>query len=84
MAFDPPQAGLGSCVTPQALTVATLGGRLSLQDYSGTAGQQSGMAPQGTRFSTRDADNDNCLCKCAQMLSGGEQRVGHPHSTHGC
>ncbi|NXT41123.1 ANGP4 protein, partial [Pelecanoides urinatrix] len=45
--------------------------RLPLQDYSGTAGQQSGMALQGTRFSTRDADNDNCLCKCAQMLSGG-------------
>ncbi|NWY59430.1 ANGP4 protein, partial [Chionis minor] len=45
--------------------------RLSLQDYSGTAGQQSGMVLQGTRFSTRDADNDNCLCKCAQMLSGG-------------
>ncbi|NWU72320.1 ANGP4 protein, partial [Pterocles burchelli] len=45
--------------------------RLSLQDYSGTAGQQSGMALQGTRFSTRDADNDNCFCKCAQMLSGG-------------
>ncbi|NXI51983.1 ANGP4 protein, partial [Chloroceryle aenea] len=45
--------------------------RLSLQDYSGTAGQQSGLALQGTRFSTRDADNDNCLCKCAQMLSGG-------------
>lgn len=32
------------------------------------------MALQGTRFSTRDADNDNCLCKCAQMLSGGERR----------
>ncbi|XP_071615855.1 angiopoietin-4 isoform X1 [Heliangelus exortis] len=45
--------------------------RLSLQNYSGTAGQQSGLALQGTRFSTRDADNDNCLCKCAQMLSGG-------------
>ncbi|NXJ70724.1 ANGP4 protein, partial [Rostratula benghalensis] len=45
--------------------------RLSLQDYSGTAGQQSGLALQGTRFSTRDSDNDNCLCKCAQMLSGG-------------
>ncbi|NXK49087.1 ANGP4 protein, partial [Chauna torquata] len=45
--------------------------RLSLQDYSGTAGQQSGLALQGTNFSTRDADNDNCLCKCAQMLSGG-------------
>lgn len=50
--------------------------RLSLQDYSGTAGQQSGLALQGTRFSTRDADNDNCLCKCAQMLSGGERREG--------
>ncbi|NXY39500.1 ANGP4 protein, partial [Pomatorhinus ruficollis] len=47
------------------------GHRLSLQDYSGTAGQQSGLALQGTQFSTRDADNDNCLCKCAQMLSGG-------------
>ncbi|NXW79545.1 ANGP4 protein, partial [Hirundo rustica] len=45
--------------------------RLSLQDYSGTAGRQSGLALQGTQFSTRDADNDNCLCKCAQMLSGG-------------
>ncbi|NXC46160.1 ANGP4 protein, partial [Penelope pileata] len=45
--------------------------RLSLQDYSGTAGQQSALAMQGTNFSTRDADNDNCLCKCAQMLSGG-------------
>ncbi|NXL86018.1 ANGP4 protein, partial [Alectura lathami] len=45
--------------------------RLSLQAYSGTAGQQSGLAMQGTNFSTRDADNDNCLCKCAQMLSGG-------------
>ncbi|NWR79736.1 ANGP4 protein, partial [Centropus unirufus] len=52
--------------------------RLSLQDYSGTAGPQSGMALQGTRFSTRDADNDNCLCKCAQMLSGGEQGGGNP------
>lgn len=52
----------------------TRGRRLSLQDYSGTAGQQSGLAMQGTNFSTRDADNDNCLCKCAQMLSGGEQR----------
>uniref|UniRef100_A0A8B9S4B5 Angiopoietin 4 n=1 Tax=Apteryx owenii TaxID=8824 RepID=A0A8B9S4B5_APTOW len=45
--------------------------RLALQGYSGTAGQQSGMVLQGANFSTRDADNDNCLCKCAQMLSGG-------------
>uniref|UniRef100_A0A452T0T9 Angiopoietin-2 n=1 Tax=Ursus maritimus TaxID=29073 RepID=A0A452T0T9_URSMA len=36
------------------------------------AGQGSGsLVLQGTNFSTRDADNDNCLCKCAQMLSGG-------------
>ncbi|KAM3663850.1 angiopoietin-4 isoform 2-T4 [Ammospiza maritima maritima] len=49
--------------------------RLSLQDYSGTAGQQSGLALQGTQFSTRDADNDNCLCKCAQMLSGARNNI---------
>ncbi|XP_051835454.1 angiopoietin-4 [Antechinus flavipes] len=45
--------------------------RLTLKDYSGTAGHQSGLVLQGTNFSTRDSDNDNCLCKCAQMLSGG-------------
>uniref|UniRef100_A0A8D0T246 Fibrinogen C-terminal domain-containing protein n=1 Tax=Sus scrofa TaxID=9823 RepID=A0A8D0T246_PIG len=45
--------------------------RLSLNGYSGSAGRQSSLVLQGTNFSTRDADNDNCLCKCAQMLSGG-------------
>ncbi|XP_050774296.1 angiopoietin-4 [Gopherus flavomarginatus] len=45
--------------------------RISLKGYSGTAGQQSGIVLQGINFSTRDSDNDNCLCKCAQMLSGG-------------
>nr|XP_060627855.1 angiopoietin-4 [Anolis sagrei ordinatus] len=45
--------------------------RLFLKGYRGTAGQQSGLPLQGTGFSTRDADNDNCMCKCAQMLSGG-------------
>ncbi|XP_068768904.1 angiopoietin-4 isoform X2 [Struthio camelus] len=45
--------------------------RLALQGYSGTAGPQSAMVLQGASFSTRDADHDNCLCKCAQMLSGG-------------
>ncbi|KAH0619293.1 hypothetical protein JD844_019247 [Phrynosoma platyrhinos] len=44
---------------------------LFLKGYRGTAGQQSGLPLQGTGFSTRDADNDNCMCKCAQMLSGG-------------
>ncbi|XP_030634961.1 angiopoietin-1 [Chanos chanos] len=45
--------------------------RLSLMGYSGTTGQQSSLAPHGTSFSTRDSDNDNCLCKCALMLTGG-------------
>ncbi|XP_060043732.1 angiopoietin-4 isoform X2 [Erinaceus europaeus] len=45
--------------------------RLSLGGYSGSAGRQSSLVLQGTNFSTRDSDNDNCLCKCAQMLSGG-------------
>ncbi|XP_067361777.1 angiopoietin-4 [Channa argus] len=46
--------------------------RLNLRGYSGTAGQQSSLATQGTGFSTRDQDNDNCdHCKCALMLTGG-------------
>ncbi|KAK1796314.1 hypothetical protein P4O66_009380 [Electrophorus voltai] len=45
--------------------------RLLLRGYSGTAGQQSSLASHGTSFSTRDSDNDNCLCKCALMLTGG-------------
>ncbi|XP_076968223.1 angiopoietin-4 [Tamandua tetradactyla] len=45
--------------------------RLSLRGYHGTAGRQSSLVLQGTNFSTRDADNDNCVCKCAHMLSGG-------------
>lgn len=45
--------------------------RLFLGDYSGTAGPHSSLVLHETNFSTRDSDNDNCLCKCAQMLSGG-------------
>ncbi|XP_048879776.1 angiopoietin-1 [Brienomyrus brachyistius] len=45
--------------------------RLFLRGYSGTAGMQSSLASHGTSFSTRDSDNDNCLCKCALMLTGG-------------
>ncbi|XP_066520492.1 angiopoietin-4 [Hoplias malabaricus] len=45
--------------------------RLLLRGYSGTAGLQSSLASHGTSFSTRDSDNDNCLCKCALMLTGG-------------
>ncbi|KAL8179904.1 UNVERIFIED_CONTAM: hypothetical protein K2H54_074015 [Gekko kuhli] len=55
--------------TEQALLWKTA--MLSLRGYKGTAGKQSGLVFQGTGFSTRDSDNDNCICKCAQMLSGG-------------
>ncbi|XP_078410966.1 angiopoietin-1-like [Cetorhinus maximus] len=45
--------------------------RLFLKGYSGTAGRQSSLSVHGASFSTRDADNDNCHCKCALMLTGG-------------
>ncbi|XP_073786580.1 angiopoietin-1 isoform X1 [Danio rerio] len=46
--------------------------RLFLKTHSGTAGRQSSLAIHGADFSTKDVDNDNCTCKCALMLSGGE------------
>ena len=55
--------------------------RLSLSGYSGSAGRQSSLVLQGTNFSTRDADNDNCLCKCAQMLSGGGCKMRWTHAS---
>ncbi|KAM4688840.1 angiopoietin-1 [Discoglossus pictus] len=45
--------------------------RLYLKGHSGTAGKQSSLVLHGADFSTRDADNDNCMCKCALMLTGG-------------
>ncbi|XP_054856011.1 angiopoietin-2-like isoform X2 [Eublepharis macularius] len=45
--------------------------RLYVRRYSGTAGRTSSLSLSGMDFSTKDVDNDNCLCKCAQMLSGG-------------
>uniref|UniRef100_A0A8C8RAA5 Fibrinogen C-terminal domain-containing protein n=1 Tax=Pelusios castaneus TaxID=367368 RepID=A0A8C8RAA5_9SAUR len=45
--------------------------RLHMRDYSGTAGRTSSLSPPGTAFSTKDADNDRCGCKCAQMATGG-------------
>ncbi|XP_007442744.2 angiopoietin-2-like [Python bivittatus] len=45
--------------------------RLYARRYGGTAGRTSSLSPSGTDFSTKDADNDRCACKCAQMASGG-------------
>ncbi|KAM9414990.1 angiopoietin-1-like isoform 1-T2 [Salvelinus alpinus] len=45
--------------------------RLFLKSHSGTAGRQSSMVIHGADFSTKDMDNDNCMCKCALMLTGG-------------
>ncbi|XP_043921645.1 angiopoietin-1 [Protopterus annectens] len=45
--------------------------RLYVKGHSGTAGKQSSLFLHGADFSTKDADNDNCMCKCALMLTGG-------------
>ncbi|XP_073691320.1 angiopoietin-2a isoform X2 [Garra rufa] len=45
--------------------------RIHLNGYSGTAGKTSSMGQPGSDFSTKDVDNDKCVCKCSQMLSGG-------------
>ncbi|KAJ7999956.1 hypothetical protein DPEC_G00199810 [Dallia pectoralis] len=45
--------------------------RLFLKSHSGTAGQQSSLVIHGADFSTKDMDNDNCMCKCALMFTGG-------------
>ncbi|XP_074832176.1 angiopoietin-2-like [Carettochelys insculpta] len=45
--------------------------RLHAWGYSGTAGRTSSLSAPGTAFSTKDADNDRCGCKCAQIATGG-------------
>ncbi|KAK7899405.1 hypothetical protein WMY93_020258 [Mugilogobius chulae] len=45
--------------------------RLFLKSHSGTAGRQSSLVIHGADFSTKDMDNDNCMCKCALMMTGG-------------
>ena len=46
--------------------------RLYLKGHTGTAGKQSSLILHGADFSNKDADNDNCMCKCALMLTGGK------------
>ncbi|XP_032876573.1 angiopoietin-2 [Amblyraja radiata] len=45
--------------------------KIHLKGYSGTAGKISSFSQLGNYFSTKDSDNDKCLCKCSQMASGG-------------
>ncbi|XP_061410283.1 angiopoietin-2-like isoform X1 [Lethenteron reissneri] len=45
--------------------------RLHARGYGGTAGKHSSLGQGSSSFSTRDADNDNCPCRCAQMSTGG-------------
>ncbi|XP_066090741.1 angiopoietin-2 isoform X1 [Saccopteryx bilineata] len=45
--------------------------RIHLKGLSGTAGKISSISQPGSDFSTKDADKDKCICKCAQMLTGG-------------
>ncbi|XP_066552753.1 angiopoietin-2a [Amia ocellicauda] len=45
--------------------------RIHLKGYSGTAGKISSLVQPGSDFSTKDADNDKCVCKCSQLTTGG-------------
>ncbi|XP_036411477.1 angiopoietin-1 [Megalops cyprinoides] len=45
--------------------------RMFLKTHTGTAGRQSSLVIHGADFSTKDVDNDNCMCKCSLMLTGG-------------
>ncbi|KAM6916576.1 angiopoietin-2a [Xenentodon cancila] len=45
--------------------------RIHLKGYSGTAGKISSIGQPGSGFSTKDADNDKCVCKCSQLTTGG-------------
>lgn len=48
--------------------------RIHLKGYSGTAGKTSSIGQPGSDFSTKDADNDKCVCKCSQLSSGGNRQ----------
>lgn len=69
--FSPlPPLDVFSC-PDSALFLLLMSFRLFLKSHSGTAGRQSSLVIHGADFSTKDMDNDNCMCKCALMLTGG-------------
>ncbi|TNN56155.1 Angiopoietin-2 [Liparis tanakae] len=47
--------------------------RIHLKGFSGTAGKISSIGQPGSDFSTKDADNDKCVCKCSQLTTGGKK-----------
>lgn len=47
--------------------------RIRLKGYSGTAGKISSIGQPGSDFSTKDVDNDKCVCKCSQLTTGGKR-----------
>lgn len=65
---------LGCAVRSSGWSFFLFNCRLYLKGHTGTAGKQSSLILHGADFSTKDADNDNCMCKCALMLTGGESR----------
>lgn len=68
---------MGSLIILNGLSVIIIffNSRLYLKGHTGTAGKQSSLILHGADFSTKDADNDNCMCKCALMLTGGKSYV---------
>nr|KAF6427126.1 angiopoietin 2 [Rousettus aegyptiacus] len=75
---DPPLSPWDAVGQAGTLTVrprcipADLGStRIHLKGLTGTAGKISSISQPGNDFSTKDADNDKCICKCSQMLTGG-------------
>lgn len=49
--------------------------RIHLKGYTGTAGKISSIGQPGSDFSTKDADNDKCVCKCSQLTTGGKKNI---------
>ena len=49
--------------------------RIHLKGFSGTAGKISSIGQPGSDFSTKDADNDKCVCKCSQLTTGGKKLI---------